>query len=79
MKERNLLILCIIILCFLSGFTGYKITNRDDMKLIEAYDSYNKNVEALLDTLDAEYNWVDAYDPQEYYSSREHLDSLLWK
>lgn len=47
--------------------------------LIDAYDSYNKATEDLLDTLDNHYNWVDAFDPQEYYDSRANLDSLLWK
>lgn len=47
--------------------------------LLNAYDSYNKATEDLLDTLDNHYDWVDAFDPQEYYESRAKLDSLLWK
>lgn len=46
--------------------------------LLNAYDSYNKATEDLLDTLDNEYNWVDTFDPQEYYESRAKLDSILW-
>ena len=46
--------------------------------LLNAYDSYNKATEDLLDSLNNEYNWVDAYDPQDYYDSRDKLDSILW-
>ena len=47
--------------------------------LLNAYDSYNKATEDLLDTLNNHYDWVDAFDPQDYYDSRAKLDSLLWK
>ena len=46
--------------------------------LLNAYDSYNKATEDLLDSLDNQYNWVDAFDPQDYYASRAKLDSILW-
>ena len=48
-------------------------------ELIKAYDAYNKATEELLDTLDSQYDWVDAFDPYDYYESRAKLDSLLWK
>lgn len=47
--------------------------------LLNAYDSYNKATEELLDTLESKYNWVDAFDPCDYYDSRAKLDSLLYK
>ena len=47
--------------------------------LLNAYDSYNKAAEDLLDTLDNQYDWIDGFDPQDYYESRAKLDSLLWK
>lgn len=63
-------------------FAGFKVCQNTNYtrvnNLLNAYDSYNKATEDLLDTLDNEYNWVDAYDPQEYYASREKLDSILW-
>lgn len=59
----------------IAGFMVYQNTNNN---LLNAYDSYNKATEDLLDSLDNQYNWVDAYDPQEYYASREKLDSILW-
>ena len=54
--------------------TSYKRVNH----LLDAYDCYNKATEDLLDTLDSQYNWVDAHDPQEYYASRAKLDSIPW-
>ena len=48
------------------------------IELIEAYDAYNKATEELLDTLNNQYDWVDAFDPYDYYESRAKLDSLLW-
>lgn len=69
----------VVCLCSLSFFVGYQMTNHNDLKLIEAYDNYNKSTEELLDTLDSEYNWVDSFDPQDYYESREALDSVMYK
>lgn len=63
----------------IAGFMVCQNTNNTRVNnLISAYDSYNKATEDLLDALDNEYNWVDAFDPQEYYESRAKLDSILW-
>ena len=59
--------------------TGFMVCQNTNKKLLNAYDYYNKTTEDLLDSLNNEYNWVDAYDPQEYYASRAKLDSILWK
>lgn len=58
---------------------GFMVCQNTNNNLLKAYDSYNKATEDLLDSLVNEYNWVDAYDPQEYYASRAKLDSILWK
>ena len=47
---------------------GFMVCQNTNNNLLNAYDSYNKATENLLDSLDNEYNWVDAYDPQEYYT-----------
>ena len=47
------------------------------IEIIKAYRVYSQHTEALLDTLDNEYNWVDAFDPQEYYEAKAELDSLI--
>lgn len=87
--KRNIFFSAIIaVLAFTLGFIfndwyyndeGLYEANLYKYQLIQAYDSYNKATEELLDTLDKEYNWVDSFDPEEYYDSREKLDSLLYK
>lgn len=79
---RKSLVLCTFaaIVAFCAGFMVCQNTTvKQQSNLIEAYDAYNKHTEELLDTLNSEYDWVDAFDPQEYYESREKLDSLIWK
>lgn len=62
------------------GFVaGHSIATSESVEYLEAYDAYNKATEELLDTLNNQYDWVDAFDPQEYYESREKLDSLIGK
>lgn len=46
-------------------------------KYLEAYGAYNKAAEELLDTLNRQYDWVDAVDSYDYNDSRAKLDSLL--
>lgn len=47
------------------------------IEIIEAYNAYYKEVESVLDTLNLEYDWVDSYDFQSYYESRDKLN-YLW-
>ena len=58
---------------------GFMVCQNTNNNLLNAYDSYNKATEDLLDSLDNEYNWIDAYDPQEYCAAKDKLDSILWK
>ena len=61
-----------------AGFMVCQNTNNTRVNnLLSAYNSYNKTTEDLLDTLDNEYDWVDAFDPQDYYESKAKLDSIL--
>ncbi len=76
MKKTIFFCILSMIIGIIAGFMVCQNTNNN---LLSAYDSYNKATEDLLDSLDNEYNWVDAYDPQEYYESRAKLDSILWK
>ena len=82
-----------ILLCSLAAIAafvaGLKVGQPNDLQvanyntlqykteLIKAYDAYNKATEELLDTLDSQYDWVDAFDPYDYYESRAKLDSLF--
>lgn len=80
MKKTFLLCSLVAMVASEAGFMVCQNTTvKQQSNLIEAYDAYNKHTEELLDTLDSEYDWVDAFDPQEYYESREKLDSLIWK
>lgn len=77
---KKTIILCIIsmIIGIVAGFMVCQNTNNTRVNnLLSAYNSYNKATEDLLDTLDNEYDWVDAFDPQDYYESRAKLDSIL--
>ena len=79
---KKTLIICIlsIILGMIAGFVaGHSVATSELVKYLEAYDDYNKATEELLDTLDNQYDWVDAFDPYDYYDSRAKLDSLLYK
>lgn len=77
---RKSLVLCTLaaIVAFCAGFLVCQNTIvRENNELIDAYDAYNKHTEELLDTLDAQYDWADAFDPYDYYESRAKLDSLF--
>ena len=78
---KKTFLLCLLAAMVVASEAGFMVcqntTVKQQSKLIEAYDAYNKHTEELLDTLDSEYDWVDAFDPQEYYESREKLDSLI--
>lgn len=79
---KKILTICIlsIILGMIAGFVaGHSTAATESAKCLEAYKSYNKATEELLDTLDNQYDWVDAIDPCDYYDSRTKLDSLLYK
>lgn len=80
MKKNTVLCIASIILGVSAGFVaGHSAATSESVEFLEAYDAYNKATEELLDTLNSEYDWVDAFDPQEYYESREKLDSLIWE
>lgn len=79
MKKNIILCIASIILGAIAGFVaGHSVATSESVEYLKAYDAYYKHTEELLDTLDSECDWVDAFDPQEYYESREKLDSLIW-
>ena len=80
MKQNIIIYSLSIILGMIVGFVaGHSVATSKSVKYLEAYDAYNKATEELLDTLDNQYDWVDAFDPCNYYDSRAKLDSLLEK
>lgn len=79
MKKTICLCSFAAIVAFVAGFMVCQNTTvKQQSNLIKAYDAYNKHTEELLDTLELEYNWVDALDPYSYYESKAKLDSLLY-
>ena len=80
MKKSIILCILFIMMGMIAGFVAaHSVATSESVKYLEAYDAYNKATEELLDTLDNQYDWVDAIDPYNYYDSRAKLDSLLEK
>ena len=70
MKQKSLLLVVLILLVSnmlcLAGWNS-------SMNQIDKYHYYYKSTEALLDTLENEYNWIDAIDNYEYYDAASKL------
>ena len=47
------------------------------IEVIKAYRAYCQHTEALLDTLENQYGWVDGYDAYDYYEAKAKLDSII--
>jgi hypothetical protein len=43
---------------------------------LNALREYHIQAESLLDSLDNEYNWVDAIDHEGYYNATHHLKTI---
>ena len=70
MKQKSLLLVVLVllvsnVLC-IAGWNS-------SMNQIDKYHYYYKSTEALLDTLENEYNWIDAIDNYEYYDAASKL------
>lgn len=71
MKKSLLLIIPCVLSIMAIGFTfgiWYSDINR-----VQPYRDYYDATEALLDTLENDCNWVDRFDPYEYYEAKENL------
>ena len=44
-----------------------------DINKVQPYRDYYNATEAFLDTLENDCNWVDRFDPYEYYEAVENL------
>lgn len=54
-----------IVLLFVANMVSYYKLNQ--------YKDYYQATEKFLDELDIEYDWVDAFDPQDYYDAASKL------
>jgi hypothetical protein len=69
-KGLLLIILCVLIVLDI-GFT-FGIWYSDINK-VQPYRDYYNATESFLDTLEHYDNWVDRFDPYEYYEAKENL------
>ena len=68
MKKNILIAILALVVLILAGVTLYQ------SERLNAHKEYYKATENLLDTLDNQYNWVDAFDPQDYYDAVDRLN-----
>ena len=70
MKQKSLLLAVLVLLVSnvfcIAGWNS-------SMDQVSKYHYYYKSTEALLDTLENEYNWIDAIDNYEYYDAASKL------
>ena len=69
-KNLFLIIPCVLIIMAIGFIFGIWYS---DINRVQPYRDYYDATESLLDTLDHYYNWVDGFDPYEYYEARENL------
>ena len=72
MKQKSLVI-AVIVLLVMNVMTA--IGWSKSMNQVDEYHYYYKSTEALLDTLENHYEWVDAIDSYEYYDAASKLRS----
>lgn len=64
---------------FVMGVALGNWSYKDQINKIQAYRGYVVSTEHLLDLINTKWSWVDAFDHDGYYESREevfHLDSV---
>ena len=70
MKQKSLVIAVIVLLVInVVTVIGWS----KSMNQVDEYHYYYKSTEALLDTLENHYEWVDAIDSYEYYDATSKL------
>ena len=71
MKQKSLVYAVVVLLvCNVITLIGWG----KSMKQVGKYQCYYKSTETLLDTLENEYNWIDAIDNYEYYDAVSKLN-----
>lgn len=67
MKKNYIIAVLVLVVLALAGVTLYQ------SERIVAYQEYYEGAEELLDTLESHFNWVDGFDPYNYYEAVENL------
>lgn len=63
----------VIIMLLLIALTLSSVAVFLQNRKIEKLENYHEAAEMLLNDLDREYDWVDAFDPYEYYDAVDAL------
>ena len=70
MKQKSLVIAVIVLLVInVVTIIGWS----KSMNQVDEYHQYYVATEDFLDELDQHYDWVDAFDPQDYYDAASKL------
>ena len=70
MKQKSLVIAVIVLLVMnIVTIIGWS----KSMNQVDDYHQYYVATEDFLDELDQHYDWVDAFDPQDYYDAASKL------
>ena len=73
MKQKSLLFIVLSLLVSnMFCIAGWN----SSINQVDRYHYYYKSTEALLDTLENKYNWVDAVDNWEYYDAASKLGNI---
>lgn len=74
------LLVCVVValVAFSTGWivNDYYYDDKYNYDKLELYQEYYYHTENFLDTLDKYDDWVDRFDPQEYYEVRSRIDSI---
>lgn len=70
MRQKSLVIAVIVLLVMnVVTVIGWS----KSMNQVDEYHQYYQATEKFLDELDQHYDWVDAFDPQDYYNAASKL------
>lgn len=76
---KTIISLTIVIIACFNIIALQKKEIKECKDTIAIYHNYYENTENFLDTLETQYNWVDAVDNYNYYSSRDKVEKTIIK
>ena len=74
---KTVISLTIVIIACFNIIALQKKEIKECKDTITIYHNYYENTENFLDTLETQYNWVDAVDNYNYYSSRDKIEKTI--
>ena len=79
MSKRGKIVLGLCFLCWLcvAYFVGFAVGLDKGTEELEVYENYfDASQDFLYDELDREFNWVDGFDPTEFYDAEWKVKQL---